>query len=90
MIRPQIIMKIKDKIKNWYYGKRVIVPLPKDMIGLPIVYHIQPPLARFLKLIFKPFHVLFIFIIKHWQFTIGTILSAIGLYLTYLQLIKTK
>jgi hypothetical protein len=81
--RPQIIMKIKDTIKNWYRGQRVEIRLPKDMIGLPVVNYTQPSLARFLKVIGN-------FWLNQWKWIITTTITIIAIYITYLKLIKSK
>ena len=40
--------KIVNKIKKWYHGEHVVVPVPKGTIGIPIAYNIQPLLAKIL------------------------------------------
>lgn len=75
-------MKIIKKIKTWYHGKPIVIPTP-GIIGGPIVYRMQPPLPRFLKVIGK-------FWLKHWQFIISTSLVVIGLYIAWKQLLPSK
>jgi hypothetical protein len=70
--------KIISKIKNWYHGKPIVIPTP-GVMGGPIVYPMQPPLARFLKIIGQ-------FWLKHWQFIITTSLVIIGLYIAWKKL----
>jgi hypothetical protein len=80
-------MKIKEKIKNWYRGKYSPATLEKlfnPEKPIPSEGHYEPPLfARTINGIGK-------FWDKHWQWIIGTVIALIGLYLLYLQLIKSK
>jgi len=72
-------MKIINKIKTWYQGKRVEVSLPKGIIGIPIVHYVQPPLARFLKAIGH-------FWLKHWKWIITTAIAIMSAYIGYIAL----
>ena len=69
----------------WYRGK-YIPPTIAELFNqiIPKEGHYEPPL--FAKIINGTGR----FWIKHWQWIIGTIIALIGLYLIYLQTIKSK
>lgn len=80
-------MKIIQKIKNWYRGSYIQPTLEEifDRYGTtPLENHFKPPLLA------KILNAMGHFWLKHWQWIIATIIALIGIYLLYLQLIKSK